>query len=1223
MRLADYGLRFERVLFMGAAVVALLVFGLFVMSSSALASWEGVGYFGGGPAPVLEEKFPEEDQLGGAWGVAVNVSGAGGVAPGTVYVTTSHGSETHVARYTPAPDGKLVFSEQWTVTAREEPYERCGPEGEPAHPHCSPKPYEDGSTNRTDVEVDQATGDVYVFGAFYFPDGGENEVAEYAPDGSSVIARFGTQAVAGKSVSEVPEEIHDWSANPLAVNDAGEVYISDYDAEYSRLMVFRPDSPGDYGHYVYAGEEDPLAGLGDPPLRPIVDAAGHVYVAGEEYVFEYAAGVPASYPAIPSSPVCRFELAKGGISGMTVDPVTGEVFFYDYKYPKRVYRLGRCNMETGRFAESGGELETFAVSPEEQKLEMLAFDPARQVEPSRPAGVLYGVAQSIAPSSATEPDDQSALGYVFERARELPPVVAGESVAHVGVSSAVLHASVNTNNYETHYVFQYLPESVYEANPVGERFAGAMQAPGGGGVISSGQGVDSVAATLSGLTAGAGYRYRVVATSRCSSSEPGKTCEGAGEAQSFRTFSVEPGGLPDGRAYELVSPARKLGDVFPADPGVSSCGSFECKPGFGKERFPMQSSPDGETVVYEGLAFSEGEGVPLENQYLSRRDATGWQTVDLSPGQQGKGNEQGYKAFDTALTRGVLQQISPVLDPQAPVDEAGNGFANLYAQPVDDLSSFSPLLTEAPRDRPASSFVVRYAGASANVSRVFFEANDALTEETPVAPAALDGGVLEYNLYEWSAAGGLRLVNVDPGNTLTEPGAAFGASEGVQGDAISQDGSRAFWSSPTGRVYVRIDGERTVKVEDPGHFLSASTDGSRVLLDDGCIYVLAEEGCEDLTLDEAGIHQGGLQGIAGQSDDLSHVYFVDTKTLTGENAEHRSPNEHGSAEDNLYAWERGGGTRFVATLLPANGIGSKGGDWTPSPETRTAEASRDGGWLAFMSQASLTGYDNTGPCDGSRCEEAFLYDASAGRVVCVSCDPTGARPLGATTLRRIDTTPPFLPQPRYLTDAGRLFFDSENSLVPADTNGGVEDVYEYEPDGVGSCPGPGGCVFLISAGTGGSDSNFMMMDETGKDVFFTTRDRLVHADRDELFDLYDAREGGGHFASAPSPGTGGCGGELCPSPSSGGGGETPSSLSFQGPGNVSLFPPAGTGSKPQSRTLSRAQQLTRALRACRKKPKRKRVACERAAHRKYAKQARAKQAVRASRRHSNDGRADR
>ena len=41
-------------------------------------------------------------------------------------------------------------------------------------------------------------------------------------------------------------------------------------------------------------------------------------------------------------------------------------------------------------------------------------------------------------------------------------------------------------------------------------------------------------------------------------------------------------------------------------------------------------------------------------------------------------------------------------------------------------------------------------------------------------------------------------------------------------------------------------------------------------------------------------------------------------------------------------------------------------------------------------------------------------------------------------------------QSRYLSNDGRLFFNSSDALVPQDTNG-KEDVYEYEPDGIGAC----------------------------------------------------------------------------------------------------------------------------------------------------------------------------
>ena len=46
--------------------------------------------------------------------------------------------------------------------------------------------------------------------------------------------------------------------------------------------------------------------------------------------------------------------------------------------------------------------------------------------------------------------------------------------------------------------------------------------------------------------------------------------------------------------------------------------------------------------------------------------------------------------------------------------------------------------------------------------------------------------------------------------------------------------------------------------------------------------------------------------------------------------------------------------------------------------------------------------------------------------------------------------PSALYQPDISQTNGRLFFNSPDALVPADQND-KEDVYEYEPEGVGSC----------------------------------------------------------------------------------------------------------------------------------------------------------------------------
>jgi hypothetical protein len=177
-----------------------------------------------------------------------------------------------------------------------------------------------------------------------------------------------------------------------------------------------------------------------------------------------------------------------------------------------------------------------------------------------------------------------------------------------------------------------------------------------------------------------------------------------------------------------------------------------------------------------------------------------------------------------------------------------------------------------------------------------------------------------------------------------------------------------------------------------------------------------------------------------------------------------------------------------------------------------------------------------------------------------------------------------------------VFFDSEVPLVPGDTNG-VQDVYEWELDGVGSCRESGGCVFLLSGGKSPSASWFLDAGVSGGDVFIATRAELVAQDQNENFDVYDARVGG----VEAHPG-GGCSGAGCqgvpPAPPSF---ATPASVTYAGVGNLSPFPSEPPKPLVKPRPLTRAQKLAKALKACHAKHNaRKRVLCEAHARKLYA-----------------------
>jgi hypothetical protein len=1134
----DYGQRRAVALTVALVLTAFSLVVMLIPATGRAASWETVKTFAPlVPTPPNPPVWPEDVQMGGAGGMAVNVTGAGGVEPGTVYsIGSSLGAAWHAARY--SPEGKFELA--WTTNTR------CGPDAAPPSTCTS---YPSGGGGLIDIAVDQTTGNVYVFYINETP----KAVRVYTADGTGPIAEFG-ELETGGTASGSPGKLHGTSSNEnIAVNDVGEVYVFDEDTStdfHHRLMVFKPCVPGVYTSYCYGGQSSDLgsgSGSISAPARPMVDNAGEVYVSGETYVQRYD-------PAHPSTPDCTFSLPSGGITSAAVNPVTGAVFYYTVKPERVVHQLSPCNAE-GKFVEDKTTNPPIAPVPQRGNIEAMTMNPTSHFPPNeRSAGILYAAAGEPCPalgSCPAEAKGQSSLGYMLAPQLRLEPTVVSESVTEVGETSATLNAQVNPKGSHTTYVFQFLTDAAFQQNDPSDPFAGASEVPLGGASLGTGQQPLLAAVTIGGLSPATAYRYRVVATNSDGTSK--------GAPESFRTRPTEGAGLPDGRAYELVSPSQKNGgEVLPAAPNVASCGS-ECKPGLAASRFPVQVAPNGETIAYQGQPFSLNDGSVEYDEYVSSRASSGWQTASLSPPLVGGASGLLFEAFgfDTSLSHAVTYATNEALAPEAP-----GGYRNLFNEAVGNRFGLEPLLKITPPNRPPSGsgvFKVRYAGASADLSRVFFEANDALTVASSVAPEAVVGTASQFNLYEWHA-GQLQLVNVQPGNAETHPGAAYGSGFGLADPskevanlayAISDDGSRVFWSSATGQVYVRENGEQTREIPDhSGKFLSASADASKLLLNDGTIYDLETGVSTDLT---AG--HGGFQGIAGQSEDLSSVYLVDTSVLTA------VPNTRGAVakagEDNLYIW-REGSVSFIATLLPGDNTAL--GVWHASPVQRAAEASPHGRWLAFNSKAALTGANTVGACEfapnlqkyiGSvPCEEVYLYDSQSGSLICASCNPTEAHPLGGSFLRIMDGAQGSLAQPRYLTDEGRLYFDSRDALSAADTNNGVEDVYQYEPTEQGTCRTAGGCVSLISSGRSSYDSNLLAADSSGSNVFFTTRQQLVPRDQDSLIDLYDARVEGGIPADYAGPPTE-CSGEGCQPAQPGVPSEaSPASSTVEGNGNV-------------------------------------------------------------------------
>ena len=379
--------------------------------------------------------------------------------------------------------------------------------------------------------------------------------------------------------------------------------------------------------------------------------------------------------------------------------------------------------------------------------------------------------------------------------------------------------------------------------------------------------------------------------------------------------------------------------------------------------------------------------------------------------------------------------------------------------------------------------------------------------------------------------------------------------------------------------------------------------------------------------------QGGVLGV---SEDGSWVYFVADGRL-GSGAPRGTCGVSSPGACNLFvlhfngtSWEE---PKFITSLSEEDS-----NDWSEDLSGQPTRVSPDGQWLELMAQESLTGYDNRDAVNGRLDAEVYLYDAGTSRLSCASCDPTGARPVGREYFqlepgsgglvggpRSIWGSSEWVAanvpgwqhtnigeevqdhQSRYLSDGGRLFFNTDDALVPQDVNG-TQDVYEFEPPGVGTCTTAsvtfsehsGGCVGLVSSGTSPTESGFLDASEGGGDVFFITGERLVPQDFDTSLDIYDAHECTTQVPCRPVVGSPPpCStGDACkpaptPQPAIYG---SPSSATFSGVGNVT--PAMAGGAAPKS--LSRSQKLARALKACHAKRGKARAVCERRARKRYA-----------------------
>lgn len=413
------------------------------------------------------------------------------------------------------------------------------------------------------------------------------------------------------------------------------------------------------------------------------------------------------------------------------------------------------------------------------------------------------------------------------------------------------------------------------------------------------------------LLADTDYHYRLVTISEVGTVESGD-----------RTFRTQSAGnelaLPDGRAWELVSPANKEGALI-----------SPAKAGNGE-----QAASDGSGIAYRAFGVPAGEDVVGNDTVgsetlLSRRGVDGWHTQDLQRIQNTPalgepaapliyGGTYGRFSSDLSKALGVSGPATPLSPETASAFYVRNN--------IDE--NWTPIFTHADLPVSLSEIIdnhINIVDATPDLSDVLFLSPYALTpgavEEVPSSGSEENTG---ENLYEWDQ-GQIQLVSIMPhgepyvGHVLLAGNNSIGG-KGVR--TVSSDGRRVAWTvgDPYNKgfggfrgLFVRdmLEG-KTVRVGGASaRYQTMNSDGSRIFfLEKGELYEYDMN--KGILTGLTNVHGSGVAGVLDDvsdvSEDGSYAYFVATGVLaTGAT----------SGADNLYLAHEAGGqwsTSFIATL---------------------------------------------------------------------------------------------------------------------------------------------------------------------------------------------------------------------------------------------------------------------------------------------------------------------
>lgn len=742
----------------------------------------------------------------------------------------------------------------------------------------------------------------------------------------------------------------------------------------------------------------------------------------------------------------------------------------------------------------------------------------------------------------------TVLFYGSLAGKNLPQMTAESQLTPSGTVT-VTTSQEGGEGYDTHYYAEYVSAKSF-AESGWSKAAKTEETDLGFGV----GGEPTVGIDLPALDVGETYRYRLAATN----TSPGNPVTHGPEQVLSAAPAAEAGAeecpnagsrtgasiaLPDCRAYEQVTPVDKEGTMDPFHYGLQL------------QNEGVIVAPDGQKLVYNGLYTQWGSAG--QSPYLfSHEEERGWQMLVGTPQPEASVYEYTPELFSADLKSMAFK---------------ATWHAGLLGSPRAEFKA-GPLggpyttLASVPRSQlgPEGGWVA----GSEDLSRLI------LSVEDHKLCGHSTGTSSGYDLYEYFK-GECHHVNVGAGVCGARMVGNYRESDP---HSISADGARVFFEAvPSGpcsgrpHLFMRVEGRKTVDVGAYG-FIGANAAGTSLLLEKHG----SESGLESFQFflyDTASgtaklIVETHRQGPVMVSEQFDALYLAVAEALT----------EDAPAEGGLYRYDLNTGSlRFVVP-------GITGHDGGMDAVTSDGRYLYFHGYVPIMSASGIDPQrieedEHTSGGGGYvardlHSEQAFRYDSMEDVVECISCassfdsEPRYDAFFGQGNIAgaRSQTKNDIPGETVASADGDFAFFDTVAALVPQDLNGEVtpewrvkstffspqyspsSDVYEWRRNGVDGCDRIQGCLSLISSGQAGKLVMLLGASRSGSDVFFSTAAPLSALDNDAASDIYDARIGG--HAAVPPPGPSECEGATCSTPVAPPSDLVPSSLTFEGRGNV-------------------------------------------------------------------------